>query len=150
MFSRFRQWRSKRREWRHAHDSAWAAAIVETSDGLTPPIHATRDQLVARVGDLNFELSGRSERFLRATISGTTADLYLYGEGAQIHDGPKELYYAEYFDYLTPQELTAEVVAKVVELQPNNSFKPNPLRCLVQMCRSSAATTHRLARCGSA
>ena len=32
----------------------------------------------------------------------------------------------------------------------NNSFKPNPLRCLVQLARWSIATTHRLARCGSA
>ena len=32
----------------------------------------------------------------------------------------------------------------------NNSFKPNPLRRFVQMCRCSIAPIHRLARCGSA
>ncbi|WP_347259962.1 hypothetical protein [Rudaea sp.] len=121
MLSRFRQWRNKRREWRSTHDSAWATAIVATSDGLTPFIHATRDQIVARFGGFNFVLSGQSEKFLRATIPGTTADLYLYGEGAQIHDGPKELYFAEHYDYLTPQELSDELVARLIELQPNNS-----------------------------
>ena len=37
-----------------------------------------------------------------------------------------------------------------LQLRPNNSFKPNPLRCFVQMYCCSIATTHRSAGCGSA
>ena len=40
--------------------------------------------------------------------------------------------------------ISAASVALDVSVAPNNSFKPNPLRYLVQMCRCSIATTHRL------
>ena len=38
----------------------------------------------------------------------------------------------------------------IMGVPPNNSFKPNPLHCFVQMCCCPIAATHRLARCGSA
>ena len=37
-----------------------------------------------------------------------------------------------------------------LQLRPNSSFKPNPLRCLAQMCRSFGSITSRSAGCGSA
>lgn len=118
MFSRFRKWNDRRREWRRTHDAAWAPATASTPDGLTAFIHAAKDQLLARFSGLDFEIGGQSELFLRASIPGTSAELYLHRDGAQIHDGPNELYYAEDYDYLTPQDLLDEVVAKLGELHP--------------------------------
>lgn len=127
MLRRFRQWLSGNRDWRRVHDLAWAPVISVGPDGLSAFMHSTRDQLLSAVSGLDFELAGESEKFLRGTIPGTSAVLFLYGDGAQIHDGPKELYWAEYYDYQTPKSLTDELVSEVLELRSKNSFKPIPL-----------------------
>jgi hypothetical protein len=128
MIQRFRKWLRERREWRRAHDAAWSAVIIPGSDGISPYMQSILADLLAAVPALKFELSGKDEKFFQGVIPGTNAVVYLYADGAQIHDGPNELFWAEYYDYKTPQELTDRLVAKVLEVQPNNSFKPNPLR----------------------
>jgi hypothetical protein len=128
MFYGFRNWLRERREWRQMHDAAWSAVILPGPDGISPYMQSIRSDLLAAVPALEFELSGKDEKFFQGVIPGTNAVVYLYGDGAQIHDGPNELFWAEYHDYKTPQELTDRLVARVIEVQPNNSFKPKPLR----------------------
>jgi len=41
-------------------------------------------------------------------------------------------------------------ISVIAAVWPNNSFKPNPLRRLAQMCRRSTCNTSRSAGCGSA
>ena len=123
MFLRFRQWFSARRSWRRTHDSAWSAVIVPGLDGTSPYLQSLRDDLLDAIPELQLRLSGDTEKYLQGVIPETEAIVYLYSDGAQIHDGPNELFWAEYHDYLTPQELTEALVARVREVQSNNSFK---------------------------
>ena len=128
MLSRFRKWLQERREWRRIHDAAWSGVIMPGPDGVSPYLHSVRAELLATVADLDLQLYGETDRFYQGIIPGTDAVVYLYSEGAQIHEGSHELFWAEYHDYKTPQELTERLVARVCEVQPNNSFKPTPLR----------------------
>jgi hypothetical protein len=108
---KFRQWIKKHQEWHQAHQLAWAPAIVETSDGLTPFIHAAQAQLLSVIDGLHFEIAGKSEKYLSGTIQGTGLRVYLHSEGAQIHEGDKELFWSEYYDYKTPQDLIETIVS---------------------------------------
>jgi hypothetical protein len=126
MLQRLRNWLLERREWRRIHDAAWSAVIIPGPDGISPYLQSIRADLLAAVPNLEFESCGESETFFQGTIPGTEAILYLYGDGAQIHDGPKELFWAEYYDYKTPQELTDSVVARVLEVPSNNSVRSFP------------------------
>jgi hypothetical protein len=128
MLLRFRQWLSARRLWRRTHDSAWSAVIVPGPDGISPYLHSLRGDLLDAVPELQLRLSGDTEKYLHGTIPETKAIVYLYSDGAQIHEGPNQLFWAEYHDYLTPQELTEALVSRVRKVHPNPSFKVRPLR----------------------
>jgi hypothetical protein len=123
-----RDWIDNRRQWRRMHDAAWVPVLPPGPDGVSPFLRHIHDDVLAAVPSLALERSGESETFFRGVIPGTSATLYLYSDGAQIHDGPDELFLAEYYDYETPQQMTDSLLARIRELQPNNSFKGMPLR----------------------
>jgi hypothetical protein len=113
MLRRFLNWRKTRRVRRQAHDLAWLPAIATTPDGLSAFIHLARDALESACDDLQFEVRGTSEKYLCGTSPSTTAIVYLHGDGAQIHDGERELFWSEYYDYDTPAQLVERLVESV-------------------------------------
>jgi hypothetical protein len=126
MLRRFLNWRKERKERRLAHDRAWLPAIAMTPDGLSEFIHLAREALISACGEIRFEVRGDSEKYLCGTLPGTTVTVYLNGDGAQIHDGPRELFWSEYYDYDTP----AQLVERLVECAVSTMKPDRPLGVL--------------------
>jgi hypothetical protein len=75
---------------------------------------------------LTIERGGRVDRpTLSAQMGDTGLVLTLWGEDAQVHDAQgHSLYRRERWDFASPQESIADLVAKVrANLRPNNRFE---------------------------
>jgi len=57
------------------------------------------------------------ERFVQARIPGTSADVSIGGDGAQVFRGSEELFWSEYWDYDTPDDLLDRLCARIAELR---------------------------------
>lgn len=116
MFRQFVEWRKKARERRKAHDLAWNAFVTSSPDGLTEFDRKAEESLRRVIDGISFDKRGTSEPYLYGAIPGTTAVIYLHGDGAQIHDGPSELFWSEYYDYETPDDLVNTLVARARDI----------------------------------
>jgi len=74
-------------------------------------MHQARDALTRTCGDIHFEVRGKSEDYLHGAVPGTAVVIYINGEGAQIFDGTREVFWSDYHDYETPTHLIYELVA---------------------------------------
>jgi hypothetical protein len=125
MLQRFLNWRTRRRERREAHDRAWLPAVAVTPDGLSTFIHSARGALINACGEIHFELRGTAEKYLCGTLPGTSATVYLNGDGAQIHDGPRELFWSEYHDYDNPEHLVNSLVESSLGIMASAAATPS-------------------------
>lgn len=98
------------RDRREAHDAAWATSVTPTAGALGQFSHNAAESLRRNIAGIQFEERGQAERYLFAKIPGTEAVVYLYDDGAQIHEGSRELFWAEHHDYATPEELISSLV----------------------------------------
>ena len=87
---------------------------------------------------MTFEIRGTKEKFLYGTFPHSTAGVYINGDGAHIRDGARELFWSEYQDYDSPEQLVkvlrdavldiarpgpASPVSEVAQVQPNPSLE---------------------------
>jgi len=126
MLHRFLNWRTERRKRREAHDRAWLSAIATTSDGLSAFAHLARDALIDSCDGIQFEVCGRSEKYLCGKLPGTNATVYLNGDGAQIRDGSRELFWSEYYDYDSPGHLVARLIESVAHITDTVASQETP------------------------
>ena len=68
-------------------------------------------QLVASIGPVSLQQAGINETYLTGKLPGTEADIYIYSDGAQIHNGSKVIFMAEREDHATPQALIQQFAA---------------------------------------
>jgi hypothetical protein len=119
VIGKIQRWLLDRRAARQAHDAAWAGHIGQDPLSINGFMRLVRDKLSAGAAPLEFQEStiGGSEILLVAEIPGTSAVLYVAGDGAQIHDGDKELFWSEHYDFPGPDELATAIVSRVAELR---------------------------------
>lgn len=110
MLRRFREWRGETKRWSQSHSATWGPAAETLPDGLTRFICRARDSLTEACDGIRFEVRGESEHYLYGTVPHTDVIIFLYSEGAQIYEGSKELFWAEYHDYETPDHLIGSLV----------------------------------------
>lgn len=93
-------------------DRAWQPVIVPGPDGLTQFQIQVRERLRIEVGEISFQQHGpgQGEAYLKGTLPGTEATVFIYTDGAQILRGSKTLFHGEHWDYVSPKELIESFV----------------------------------------
>lgn len=126
MWNRLISWVRKQREWRRVHDASWSTIGTPSGDdGLTDFQRLAEQALVASVGPLPVDTAGDSDMYLTAKLPNTTAVIYIYADGAQIHAGSSPLFIGEREDYLNPSQLIERFVSVAHEfMQPRNTSGP--------------------------
>jgi len=111
MFNWLKRWRESSREWSYGQNVVWPTFLSVDANGLTRFQQEAIEQLVASIGPVQLEKAGTKETYLTGKLPGTEAIVFIYADGAQIHNKPKVIFMAEREDHATPQELLKQFVA---------------------------------------
>jgi hypothetical protein len=112
MFEQLREWFTHQRAWRTEHEAAWAPAKLKGPDQLTSFQHQCSEALAEAVPGLSFEReTGQRELYLVAHLPRTKSQVFVYEDGSNIHEAGRD-FIAEKWDYKTPADLIAAVVAE--------------------------------------
>jgi hypothetical protein len=114
MLKRLRSWFREQRTWHTEHEATWAPVKQVGSDRLTAFQRECKAALVEALPNLVFETNGEKELYLVAELPNRSAKVYVYEDGANIHEAGND-FIAEEWDYKTPHELITAIVAEAKE-----------------------------------
>ena len=124
MLNWLKRWRESSREWGHGQNVVWPDFVTVSVNGLTQFQNQAVQKLVASVGPIQLQQAGTTETYLTGKLPGTESVIFIYPDGAQIHNNSKAVFMAEREDHATPQELIQQFLAAAsAEVQPNYSVK---------------------------